>query len=378
MVDFALTEERQMLQDTLRRYLADRYSTETLNGILQEDEGYSRTVWSELAELGVIGALFGEAEGGFGGAGFDLAVVFEEFGRAGVVEPFLDTAVLAGGLIADLGSDGQKTIVEEVIAGSVQLAFAHGEPDSRYELSRVSAKAEMRGDAFVLNGRKAVVGNGGNAQTLVVSARSGGDVADEAGISLFLVPADAPGLSRRAYPAMGGGTAAEIVLRDVEVPSNAALGAIGKAFPAIERRAAYAIAALCAEALGAMESAKDLTVDYLRTRKQFGRPLGKFQALQHRMADMLVEIEQARSAVINAAGHLDRDRVTRERQVSAAKNLIGRVGRLVAEETIQMHGGIGMTQEYGLAHLAKRMVMVDHRFGDTDHHLERFIALARG
>ncbi len=378
MVDFALTEERQMLQDTLRRYLADRYSTETLNGILQEDEGYSRAVWSELAELGVIGALFGESEGGFGGAGFDLAVVFEEFGRAGVVEPFLDTAVLAGGLIADLGSDGQKTIVEEVIAGSVQLAFAHGEPDSRYELSRVSAKAEMRGDAFVLNGRKAVVGNGGNAQTLVVSARSGGDVADEAGISLFLVPADAPGLSRRAYPVMGGGTAAEIVLRDVEVPSNAALGAIGEAFPAIERRAAFAIAALCAEALGAMESAKDLTVDYLRTRKQFGRPLGKFQALQHRMADMLVEIEQARSAVINAAGHLDRDRATRERQVSAAKNLIGRVGRLVAEETIQMHGGIGMTQEYGLAHLAKRMVMVDHRFGDTDHHLERFIALARG
>lgn len=378
MVDFALTEERQMLQDTLRRYLADRYSTETLNGILQEDEGYSRTVWSELAELGVIGALFGEADGGFGGAGFDLAVVFEEFGRAGVVEPFLDTAVLAGGLIADLGSDGQKAIVDDVIAGSVQLAFAHGEPDSRYELSRVSAKAEMRGDAFVLNGRKAVVGNGGNAQTLVVSARSGGDVADEAGISLFLVPADALGLSRRAYPVMGGGTAAEIVLRDVEVPSNAALGAIGEAFPAIERRAAYAIAALCAEALGAMESAKDLTVDYLRTRKQFGRPLGKFQALQHRMADMLVEIEQARSAVINAAGHLDRDRATRERQVSAAKNLIGRVGRLVAEETIQMHGGIGMTQEYGLAHLAKRMVMVDHRFGDTDHHLERFIALARG
>ncbi len=377
MVDFALTEERQMLQDTLRRYLADRYSTETLHGILQEDEGYCRTVWSELAELGVIGALFGEAEGGFGGAGFDLAVVFEEFGRAGVVEPFLDTAVLAGGLIADLGSDGQKAIVDDVIAGSVQLAFAHGEPDSRYELSRVSAKAEMRGDAFVLNGRKAVVGNGGNAQTLVVSARSGGDVADEAGISLFLVPADAPGLSRRAYPVMGGGTAAEIVLRDVEVPSNAALGAIGEAFPAIERRAAYAIAALCAEALGAMESAKDLTVDYLRTRKQFGRPLGKFQALQHRMADMLVEIEQARSAVINAAGHLDRDRATRERQVSAAKNLIGRVGRLVAEETIQMHGGIGMTQEYGLAHLAKRMVMVDHRFGDTDHHLERFIALAR-
>ncbi|MEC9264847.1 MAG: acyl-CoA dehydrogenase [Pseudomonadota bacterium] len=378
MVDFALTEERQMLQDTLRRYLADRYSTETLNGILQEDEGYSRAVWSELAELGVIGALFGEAEGGFGGAGFDLAVVFEEFGRAGVVEPFLDTAVLAGGLIADLGSDGQKAIVDEVIAGSVQLAFAHGEPDSRYELSRVSAKAEMRGDALVLNGRKAVVGNGGNAQTLVVSARSGGDVADEAGISLFLVPADTPGLSRRAYPVMGGGTAAEIVLRDVEVPSNAALGAIGEAFPAIERRAAYAIAALCAEALGAMESAKDLTVDYLRTRKQFGRPLGKFQALQHRMADMLVEIEQARSAVINAAGHLDRDRANRERQVSAAKNLIGRVGRLVAEETIQMHGGIGMTQEYGLAHLAKRMVMVDHRFGDTDHHLERFIALARG
>lgn len=378
MVDFALTEERQMLQDTLRRYLSDRYDTETLNGILLGDEGYSPAVWSELAELGVIGAMFDETQGGFGGAGFDLVVVFEEFGRAGVVEPFLDTAVLSGGLIAELGAESQRAMLEEVITGNLQLAFAHGEPNSRYDLSRVSTTAEIRGDAVVLNGRKAVVGNGGNARTLIVSARSSGNEADTDGISLFLVPADAPGVSRRAYPLMGGGTAAEITLNNVEVPLNAALGPIGQAFPAIERRIAFALTALCAEALGAMESAKDLTVDYLRTRKQFGRPLGKFQALQHRMADMLVEIEQARSAVINAAGHLDRDRITRELQVSAAKNLIGRVGRLVAEETIQMHGGIGMTQEYGLAHLAKRMVMVDHRYGDTDHHLERFIALARG
>lgn len=378
MVDFALTEERQMLQDTLRRYLSDRYTTDALNAILKEDDGFSPTVWSELAELGVIGALFDESQGGFGGAGFDVTVLFEEFGRAGVVEPFLDTAVLAGGLIADLGTDAQCGILEDVIAGSVQLAFAHGEPDSRYDLNRVSSTAEISGDTVVLNGRKAVVGNGANAQMLVVSARSSGNVADPDGISLFLVPADSPGLSRRGYPLMGGGTAAEVTLSDVEVSLDAALGPIGQAFPVIERRVAFAVTALCAEALGAMESAKDLTVEYLRTRKQFGRPLGKFQALQHRMADMLVEIEQARSAVINAAGHLDRDRVTRERHVSAAKNLIGRVGRLVAEETIQMHGGIGMTQEYGLAHFAKRMVMVDHRFGDTDHHLERFIALARG
>ncbi|MBO9429525.1 acyl-CoA dehydrogenase [Sulfitobacter sp. R18_1] len=375
-MNFDLTDERQMLQDSLRRFLRDKYDTETRNRILESETGYSTEIWEGLAELGVIGALFTEEQGGFGGAGFDLAVVFEELGRAGVVEPLLDSAVLAGGLIADLGTEDQQEHIEQLIGGALQLAFAHGEPGSRYDLERVTTSATASGDQIVLSGRKAVVANAEAADMLVVSARESGEAGDRDGISLFLVPADAKGLTVTGYALLAGGRAAEVTLDDVTLPESARLGAPGKAFDAIETRTAMATATLCAETLGAMETACDLTREYLGTRKQFGRPIGSFQALAHRMADLLIDLEQARSAVINAAGHLEDDRESRERHVSAAKNLMGRVGRLVAEDTIQMHGGIAMTQEYELAHIAKRITMADHRFGDVDHHLERFIALS--
>ncbi len=375
-MNFDLTEERQMLQDTLRRFLRDRYDTATRNKILESDTGLSTEIWSELAELGIIGALFTEEQGGFGGKGFDIAVVFEELGRAGVVEPFLDTAVLAGGLIADLGDETQQSHVEEIIGGGLHLALAHGEPNSRYDLTRVATTATAKGDDIVLNGRKVVVVNAEAADMLVVSAREGGGEFDADGISLFLVPKDAKGLTMQGYALLAGGRAAEVTLDEVTVPASARLGAAGKASDAIEARIAAANVAQTAETLGAMETACRLTKEYLGTRKQFGRPIGTFQALAHRMADLLIEMEQARSAVILAAGHLEDDRGVRERHVSAAKNLIGRIGRLVGEESIQLHGGIAMTQEYELAHIAKRIVMADHRFGDVDHHLERFIALA--
>ncbi|TMM51268.1 acyl-CoA dehydrogenase family protein [Sulfitobacter sabulilitoris] len=375
-MNFDLTEERQMLQDSLRRFLRDRYTTPVRNEILESDSGMSAKIWEELAELGVIGALFTEEQGGFGGAGFDIAVVFEELGRAGVVEPFLDTAVLGGGLIAALGNDDQQAHVEEVIGGALHLAFAHGEPASRYDLNRVETTAKADGDSIVLNGRKAVVVNAEAAGMLVVSARESGDAYDTDGISLFLVPADAKGVSMQGYALLAGGRAAEVTLDDVTVPASARLGDAGKAFDAIEERVAAANVAICAETLGAMETATHLTREYLGTRKQFGRPIGSFQALAHRMSDLLIEMEQARSSVILAAGHLADDRKSRESNVSAAKNLMGRTGRLVAEDSIQMHGGIAMTQEYELAHIAKRIVMADHRLGDTDHHLERFIALS--
>jgi alkylation response protein AidB-like acyl-CoA dehydrogenase len=375
-MNFELTEERQMLQDTLRRYLREKYDTATRNKIIESDAGYSAAIWAELAELGVIGALFTEEQGGFGGKGFDLTTVFEELGRAGVVEPFLDTAVLAGGLIADLGNDDQQAHVEEIIAGSLQLAFAHGEPTSRYDLNRVQTTAKPDGDDIVLNGHKAVVVNAEAADMLVVSARESGEPGDNDGISLFLVPVDTKGVTIQGYALLAGGRAAEVMLDNVKIPVSTRLGAAGKAFDAIEARVAAASVAQVAETLGAMETATRLTKDYLGTRKQFGRPIGTFQALAHRMSDLLIEMEQARSAVINAAGHLESDRSVRESHVSAAKNLMGRAGRLVAEDSIQMHGGIAMTQEYELAHIAKRIVMADHRFGDTDHHLERFIALS--
>lgn len=375
-MNFDLTEERQMLQDTLRRFLTDRYTTETRNRIIGSDAGFSAEIWGKLAELGVIGALFSEEQGGFGGAGFDITTVFEELGRAGVVEPFLDTAILGGGLIAVLGDDDQKQMVDEIIGGTLHLAFAHGEPTSRYDLSRVETTARPDGSDIVLNGRKAVVVNAEAAGQLVVSARESGDVDDMDGISLFLVPANTAGMTLRGYPMLAGGRAAEVTLDEVRLPAAARLGAAGAAYPAISARVAAANVALSAEALGAMETATELTREYLMTRKQFGRPIGTFQALAHRFSDLLIELEQARSAVINAAGHLgDPDR-ERDRHIASARNLIGRAGRLVAEEAIQMHGGIAMTQEYELAHIAKRIVMTDHRFGDTDYHLERFIDLS--
>ena len=376
-MNFDLTEERQMLSDTLRRFLADRYTTEIRNEILESEAGYSPEIWAKLAELGVIGALFDEDHGGFGGKGFDIAVVFEELGRAGVVEPFLDTAVLGGGLIAALGSDDQKALVEEVIGGGLQLALAHGEPSSRYDLARVETSVQASGDSITLNGRKAVVVNAEAADYLIVSARESGGVDDADGISLFLLPRDVAGLTLSGYPMLAGGRACEVILDNVTVSETARLGPAGGAMKALAPIIARANVALAAEASGAMSSAVALTKDYLMTRKQFGRPIGTFQALAHRMADLSIELEQVQSAVINAAGHLEADPAQRDLQIAAARNLIGRAGRLVAEEAIQMHGGIAMTQEYELAHIAKRIVMSEHRFGDADYHLERFIDLSR-
>ncbi|MDE4273748.1 acyl-CoA dehydrogenase [Phaeobacter gallaeciensis] len=375
-MNFDLTEERQMLQDSLRRFLSDRYTTSVRNDILESETGFSADIWGQLAELGVIGALFSEEDGGFGGAGFDISTVFEELGRAGVVEPLLDTALLGGGLIAALGNDEQKALVEEVIGGAVQLAFAHGEPNSRYELSRVETTAQAEGDQIVLNGRKAVVVNAEAADHLVISARESGAADATDGISLFLVPRDAEGLSLRGYALLAGGRAAEVELDNLRLPASVRLGDAGAAWSAMAGVFARAEVALAAETLGAMETATELTRQYLLTRSQFGRPIGTFQALQHRVADLLIEIEQARSAVINAAGHLEGDARMRDLNVAAARNLIGRAGRLVAEDSIQLHGGIAMTQEYELAHIAKRIVMAEHRFGDADTQLERFLDLS--
>ena len=260
-------------------------------------------------------------------------------------------------------------MLEEVVAGAKKLALAHGEPDSRYDLAHVSTTSE----GGKLTGRKAVVLNAGAADMLVVSARTSGAAGDESGISLYLVDPKGAGVTMRETPSVDGGRVAEITL---DGAAGELLGAEGQAYAAIEKTAAAATVALCAEALGAMVVAHEMTVDYSKQRKQFGRAIGTFQALQHRMVDMGVEIEQARSAVINAAGKLEADRTERELVVSAAKNMIGRAGKYVAEEAIQIHGGIGMTWEYAVGHYAKRIIMIDHMLGDADHHLERFIKLS--
>lgn len=375
-MNFEHTEDRRMLADTLNRFVAEQYSFEKRNAIAYGETGMEPKLWRQFAELGAVGALFSEADGGFGGAGFDVAVVFEALGRGLVVEPFLG-ALMVGRALAAAGTQAQKAHIDALIEGSTVAALAHDEPGAHYELSRVDTRAVRSDDGWTLNGAKAVVLQGEQAQQLLVSARTSGAVDSEDGISLFLVPAHAAGVARRGYGRIDGGRAAEITFDKVQLGSDALLGAEGQGFATLELAVGWGVLALCAEALGAMEVAKKDTLEYLRTRKQFGVLIGSFQALQHRMADLLLEVEQARSAVINAAAAMDADRVERERALSAAKFSIGRIGALVSEESIQLHGGIGMTWELPLSHYAKRLVMVDHELGDEDHHLERFSALGR-
>lgn len=368
-MDFNHTEDRRMLADTLGRYLQQRYPIETRHVISGSDAGWSRDQWAALAEMGIVGSLFDEDAGGFGGSGFDIAAVFEQLGTALVVEPFLGT-LMAGRVLA--GGAGSDSLIADVIAGTEILAFAHEEPQSRYDLAQVAMRAERAGDGWTLTGTKAVVPQIEAATRIVVSARIAGTPGDETGIGLFLVDAAAAGLSIRGYPLIDGGRAGELMLDRTPATCLAEDG-----YGLVEDAVAAGIVALAWEAVGIMDVLKAQTLDYLRTRKQFGVPIGKFQALQHRMATVALEIEQARSAAINAAAALGGERVARERAVSAAKFTIGRVGTIVAEEAIQLHGGIGMTWELPLSHYAKRLTMIGHQLGDEDHHLSRFVALGR-
>ncbi len=376
-MNFEHTEDRRMLSDMLRRFVAEQYDFATRERNARLPQGYSPDFWRRYAELGAIGALFAEEHGGLGGAGFDITVVFEALGRGLVLEPLLD-ALMVGSAIARAGNAAQRDALDGLIAGGITAALAAAEPQSGYALSDVRTRAERSGDGWVLNGAKAVVAAGEHADLFLVSARTAGADDDEAGISLFLVSAGTPGLTARGYGLIDGGRAAELTFEQAALGPDSLLGEAGAGYAVLEHATGRGILALCAEAVGAMDCARDATLEYLRTRRQFGVPIGSFQALQHRMADVLLEIEQARSAVINAAAALDHpDRVTRERALSAAKYTIGRIGTLVAEESIQLHGGIGMTWELPLAHYAKRLVMIDHQLGDEDHHLRRYIALGQ-
>lgn len=372
-MDFTLSEERRMLSDTAQRFLRDRYPLEVRHRNAKMDAGYDSTLWRDMCALGLVGALLPPEVNGFGGAGEDIALVFEQLGRALAVEPFLATGILGATPLIRAGSDAQRALLNRVIDGDLTLALAHGEPGGRYTPSHVATTATRDAETWHLSGAKSVVLNGDSADHLVVSARVAGDTADEAGIGLFLVSGQATGLARRAYGTVEGGQAAEITLNAVAADP---IGTPGDSFPVIEETLARGCLALAAEAVGIMEVCKDTTLDYLKVRTQFGRPIGSFQVIQHRMVDVVLEIEQARSAVILASGHLDTERAERERLVAAAKNLTGRVGRLVAEESIQLHGGIAMTWEYSLPHFAKRLVMIDHLLGDSDHHLVRFQRLS--
>jgi pimeloyl-CoA dehydrogenase small subunit len=379
-MDFDLSEEQRLLDDTVRRLVKDEYDIPKRRRYMAEPGGFSRKLWSRYAELGLLGLPFAEEYGGFGGSAVETMIVMESFGRGLVVEPYLSTVVLGGGLLALAGSAAQKrALLPQIAAGKHLLAFAHGERQARYGLSDVETKATRDGGGWALQGEKGVVLGGDSAETFIVSARIAGSSRDPEGIGLFLVDAKAKGVAVRGYPTVDGLRAAEVTLDGVRLGDEAVVGTPGEAYPVIERVVDRGIAALTAEAIGIMETLNAVTLDYLKTRKQFGVPIGAFQALQHRMADMVIEHEQARSMAVLAALSADlADAAERRRIISAAKVQIGKSGRFVGQQAIQLHGGIGMTDEYAAGHYFKRLTMIDRTFGDADHHLERFAEATLG
>ena len=372
-MDFKLTEEQQMLQETAERLVRDVYDFESRKAFSESEAGFSTAFWQQLGELGLTAIPFSEELGGFGGTGVETMLIMEQLGKGICLEPYMESVILAGGLIGQLGSDAQKEeLLGGIATGELQAAVALDELNSHYDLANVTTTASEQGGEWVLNGRKGVVIGGQTAGKILVSARTAGNNRDEQGISLFVIDPSAAGVTRRVYATVDGRKACELFLDNVQ---GELLGEAGNAYDAIRYQSGRAIAALCAEAVGAMRTACDLTLEYLKTRKQFGVPIGKFQVLQHRMVDMISELERATSMAILAASLADdADSAERSAKLAAAKFIVNRAGRYVAEQCIQLHGGIAMTWEYNGAHYAKRLVMISHQFGDDDHHLEAYAA----
>ena len=372
-MDFSLAEERRLLQDTVKRFAAREYTFEQRRKRLAAEAGFSRAMWKQLAELGVLGIGIAEDDGGIGGDAFDTMIVMETLGRALVVEPYLSTVVLGAGSISRAGNDAQRAQwLPAIAAGEKLLAFAHGEAAARYATSYVATRAVRHGEGWKLDGAKAVVLDGDSADALLVSARTGGEVSGTDGISLFIVDPKARGVGIRGYRTQDARRAADVRLDGVEVGDAMRLGAEGEALPVIEHALDRANAALCAEAIGIIEALNEATLEYLKTRKQFGQPIGRFQALQHRMADMTIKAVEARSmAILAASAMASADAGERARRVASAKAFVGQAARFVGQQAIQLHGAIGMTDELVVSHWFKRLAMIDMTFGDADHHLGR-------
>lgn len=375
-MDFTFTEEQTLIRDSIAKWGAGRYDFEKRRA-LAKAEGFNPVLWRELADLGLFAAPLPEAFGGLGGGPVDVLVIMEELGKVLALEPFIPCVVLAGGLIGELGTQAQKTEhLAAIAAGERIFAFAQAEPKSRFSLSHVETKARADGAGFVLDGRKAVVIGAPFAGHLVVTARTGGGMTDTGGISAFVVKKDAPGVSTRDFPTIDGLRASEITFENVKLGADALLGPVGGAYAALETVVDHAIAALAAEAIGIMGVMNAVTHEYARTRKQFGQTLASFQVLQHRLVDMFMAHEQSVSMAYMAAMRMaDGDPLARSKAASATKVQIGQAGRFIGQAAIQIHGGIGMTEEYRIGHYFKRLTMIDTQFGNVDWHLRRYAAL---
>ncbi len=378
-MNFDLTEEQSILKDSLEKLLSDKYGFEERKRHMAAPEGWSADVWNALAEMGLMALPFAEEDGGIGGGPVETMIVMEALGKALALEPYFPTVVLGGGFLRLGGNAEQRAeLIPQVADGSLKLALAQVERNSRYDLHHVETTAKRNGGCYVISGAKSVVLHGDSAGKIFVTARTAGDIRDEGGIGVFLVDASAPGVTRRSYVMQDGQRAAEISFDNVRIPAGAAFGDPQNGLPLLRSVVDQAIAALAAESVGVMAAVHALTLDYLKVRKQFGVPIGAFQVLQHKAVDMYVALEQARSITLYATMMADsNDDAERARAMHAAKTEIGRGGRFVGENAIQLHGGVGMTMEYAVGHYFKRMTMIDLTFGDHDFHL-RALAEAGG
>ena len=372
-MDFNFTEEQTLLENMVTSFVRDNYPWEVREAIVKTEEGWKPENWSQFAELGLLGVPFAEEFGGLGGSVVDTMIVMEQFGKGLVVEPYMPSVVLAGGLISSLGSKEQvESIIPNIISGDVRYAFAHSEPQSRFDLFDVKTSAAVSGDDFILNGFKSVVFGGPIATHLIISARTSGDQRDTNGITLFLVDKKSEGLTLQNYPTIDEYRASEVVIENLKVSKDMVLGEVDNAYNAIDENIDRSTIAVCAEAVGILEVLKDATIDYCKNRKQFGQAIGKNQSIQHRLVDMMIEYEQSKSILYLACTSDLSDPTSRKKAVSAAKARIGKAIKYVGENAIQLHGGMGMVDEYLVSHYFKRATMLGVLFGNEDYHMKRF------
>ena len=372
-MNFELSEEQKMIQQNVERFVQDNYDLPKRVELSSQDPGYSKDYWNSMAELGWLGLPFNEEDGGFGGNQIDTLVIMEQFGKGLVLEPFLANVVLGGGAIQIGGSEELKNeMLSSLIEGSKQLTLAYAEQQSRFDLEDVATSARQEGDKYIINGQKSMVLNAESSDHIVVVTRTNGGQVDEEGITLFLVDSDSKGLERNNFPTVDGLRASEITFDNVEVNSERMLGDLNKGFIILRTITNNAILALCAEAVGAMEVLYKDTVEYTQQREQFDHPLSDFQDLQHRMVDMFMEYEQCKSLLFRATMETIQDPLIAQRTIHALKHLIGKSGIFVGENAVQLHGGMGVTEELRVGHFFKRLLVIDSQFGNADFHLDKF------
>ena len=375
-MDFTFNEEQSLIQDQVDQFILKEYDWETRQSLSHSDLGFGQENWQKFAELGWLGISVSEDSGGFGGSAIESMLIMEAFGKGLVVEPFLETMIMSGGILDDHGSAEQKSsLLEPAIAGNMQLALAYAEPQSRFNLSDVVTEAKADGDNFILNGYKSVVMNGPSANKIIVSARTSGSQLDENGITLFVIDSEASGLNKANYKTVDGRRASDLTIENVYVSRDDIVGELDSGYEILDSAIDKAILAISAEAVGAMEVLYKTTVEYTKTREQFGTAIGKFQVLQHRMVDMFMEYEQCKSLLYMATMKHEEGAVDSKKAISGLKYQVGKAGKFIGQQAVQLHGGMGVTDELNVGHYFKRLTTVGTIFGNTDYHLKKYTSL---